>query len=309
MIPISRRNVLFFLTFMSLVGIPVSVVDMLEPYREWEILIPLVVGIELVVYFMFAMFTNPRMTILTIGGISLLMALSRCFCSVCAAFVVYLTDGAGAAMVQANEVAEFWVGQPLSVAMQMIVLMLAAPHFLEASAPYLIGPEVRRKLGGKEPAAPQKSGVLQVTEDPETAPPVQVFSFEELDGFVTKTAGVDGFFVYNNEGLIVWRNLGMRLDADRLVARLVGVEDFVRRAIEDESLNQVHKVMIESREHLMCVMPLDRNFGMVAIFNGQLSPGLTHVRAGMLARAAREFLAWKYPGLPEETPRPAEVLV
>ncbi|MBI5153963.1 hypothetical protein HZA57_01895 [Candidatus Poribacteria bacterium] len=302
MIPVSRLAVLVILSVCSLVGIPMALAWGQSPFDGLSVVIPVIVVIELVLYFFLTLFTNPRMSIATVAVLAVAMILVRWIGSIVAALlmeslmpnqwhVLVATGGNGMTV---------WMGHPPSVFIQILVLILSMPHILDAAAPSLIGSEVRDKLGSAPPATsraavPKLGGIM------DTMPAggfIQVFSYEELSGVLRKTQGLEGYIIYNSEGLIVWRDLPLRLELDALIAKLMVRAYQIGEVVAETGLARVRKVVVESRDHYIFVTQLNQNFGMLLVYNTQVSASECFGKLGVLAKSAREFLQWKYPGLP-----------
>jgi predicted regulator of Ras-like GTPase activity (Roadblock/LC7/MglB family) len=170
----------------------------------------------------------------------------------------------------------------------MLVMMVALPQVLTALGAAGMEPEERAR-----PASRKASGS-------DVAPAggfVQVFSFEELAGFLRKTSGLEGFLILSGEGLVVWRDLPARLQVDEIGARLQNMAADTSEITEGTGLARLRSSMFQTREHLVVVSELNQNFSLILFYNARTSLADCESRLTMLVRTAREFLQWKYPGL------------
>lgn len=289
MIPLSRQVVLVLLALLSLVGIPMAFVGSPTTLDNPAVWVPIFVVGELVLYFLLSLATNPRLTLGATAMLSIMMAVARLAASLVALALLTL--------VFAREVGPLmvWASDPVSVILQVVVLIVTTPHLLDAASPGLVDRETRRKLSGGERELPVAR--MPSTEAMPTGGFIQVFGFEELAATIRKTPGLEGFLIFSSEGLIVWRDLPLRVDADRLTAKLMALSRETAVVVNESGLARVRQVVIESREHLVAVVELTANFGLILVYNGQVNVGECAPRIAILAKTTREFLQWKYPGL------------
>lgn len=290
MIPLSRLAVLMIVAFISLVGVPMAFVGSETTLENTGLWLPIFLISELVVYFVFTLATNPRLSIASTALYSILMAAGRCIASLLGfglAMLVLERQGIGFLAT--------WSGDPVSVVLQVIVLMLVTPHVLEAISPGSVDRETRRKLSGGDRQAP----AARTSQD--TVVPaggfIQVFGYEELAATIRKTPGLEGFVIFSNEGLIVWRDLPIRIDTDVLTARMMSASTEMGHLMTEGGLARMRQMVIETREHMVAVMELNANFGLVLVYSAQTNLGDCGQRIGIISKTAREFLQWKYPGL------------
>jgi predicted regulator of Ras-like GTPase activity (Roadblock/LC7/MglB family) len=296
MIPIPRLLVILLTTFATLAGVGMLFAIAVGSGSSGA-LVPVYLLIELLLYIVLTMFTNSRLSMASISVLAVSMALTRliaCMVGGAVAGAMDLEGRSGGLFLAA------YAGTPASVFLQMLVLAVAMPHILEACAPELVSPELRDRLGSAAPAqvAPTTRPGGSSLDTIPSGGFIQVFSYDELTGVVRKTQGLEGFLVYSSEGLIVWRDLPMRIDADALMARVRSLGHRLADAIETEGLTAARRVMVETKDHLLFVTELNPNFGVILIYNSQVSIAECSQRVGVVAKTVREFLQWKYPGLP-----------
>ncbi|MCB2153547.1 roadblock/LC7 domain-containing protein [bacterium] len=301
MIPVNRLTALVIITFLGLVAIPMAFASTPVLFESAAVMVPVVLVAELLIYFILTLVTNPRMTIPTVAVLAVTMALARAVASVIGAGIaswILGTQGTGAGAEVSYLVA--WAGNPMSVISQALLLVLVTPHILESAIPELVGPELREKLGSTTPIErpTQKGGGTAHVDTMPSGGFIQSFSYDELAGVIKKSHGLEGFLIYNSEGLIVWRDFPLRMDLDRLVAKITSLQRQMGAVVEDAGLTRMRKVMVESKEHLIFITDLNQNFGLVMVYNSQVSPEDCYTRLAVISKSAREFLQWKYPSLP-----------
>jgi len=248
---------------------------------------------ELIVYFILTIFSSPKATISSSALISLvLMGLRFAGC-----FVATLLAGSGGA--GAPGLMDLWVGNPVSAIVQGLVLAMLGTHVLATFLPDAVGPDVVSRVEGG--SRPMREAGPQVQQTAASGGFVQVYSYEELSGVLRKTQGLEGFLVVSSEGLVVWRELPMRIEVEALVARSLSMMDQYGTVMESSGLTRVRRVMVESKEHLLFTTPLNLNFGLLMLFSSRTPMEEILSRIGFMTKTSREFLQWKYPALPLAT--------
>ncbi|MEQ8821232.1 MAG: roadblock/LC7 domain-containing protein [Sumerlaeia bacterium] len=298
MLPLSRSLVLVLLFLLGIVATAMAFAGTVPIFENVGNVVPLVLAAEIVLYFFLTLFTNPRIPLVSTIVLSVGMALFRAIACVLGSAAASAFSEGQLQPIEGWMVA--WIGNPIGVLIQFILLALAAPHFLEMVFPDMIGRETRQKLLGSSsrPVESNRSAQNPMSDSNPSGGFIQVFSYDELTAVIRKSHGLEGFIIYNNEGLIVWRDLPIRLESDRLVAKLMALHDQLADVVEASSLSRVRKVMVESREHLVFITPLNQNFGMIMVYNQSTTPSESFTRLAVIAKTTREFLQWKYPGLP-----------
>ena len=255
-------------------------------------LIPVVILVEAIIYFVAAMVSNPRATIGMAAGSAIVLVVVRAVCASIGGIIFFLLAGKGSA-------ADFlWVwGNPMVAVVQAVILVLAGGYLLAIMIPDLLGQAQAVALLGTSAKKVQDQGRAGLDTNP-TGGFIQVFSFEELAAVVKKSHGIEGFMLVSTEGLVVWRELPLRVDVDSLSAKIFGHSQAIGSLVEDSGLTKVRRLMVESREHFLFATTLDQNFSLILLFNGRVAPEEILSRIAVLAKSCREFLQWKYPSLP-----------
>jgi len=297
MITIPRTWAMLAGLLVSLIAVPMAVFGTLEPAGSSDAMAFFVVLAELAVYFVLTIFSSRSVTIASSAVVSFTFLVLR-FAGSFAAALLFTMLHAG----PTPGVIELWVGNPLSVLIQIVVLVLLGTHVLAAFLPEAIGSDVAAQIaadgrdsGSSRPA--QQSG-QQVSA---SGGFVQVYSYEELSSMLRKTQGLEGFVILSSEGLIVWRDLPVRIELDTVVARTLSLMDQFGGMMESSGLTRVRRVMVESKEHLLFATPLNLNFGLLMLFSSRTPTEEILAKVGFISKTSREFVQWKYPALPLAT--------
>jgi len=287
MTTVDRNVVVTILILIELVAVSAALAAM-TPFESLTMVVPLIIFAEVVVYFIAAMFANPRATIGMAFATAIFFLVTRGICGVLGGIIhASVVDGGSASQLAA------WAS-PVAVIIQVATLVLAGPYMLAAVFPDLLGKETVERLSGG-PVTPV--GGNQLESNP-AGGFVQAFSYEELGAFIRKSHGIEGFVIYSQEGLVVWHDLPLRLDLDRLTAKVLASSVQIGDIMQENGLTKVRRVMVETREHFLFATTLNQNFGLILLFNGRVAPDEVLSRIAIIAKSAREFLQWKYPALP-----------
>lgn len=246
---------------------------------------------EIVIYFLAALFAAGRTT--AVGALTVAVTFFVLRLVGCLAAVPFFPPVAGGGVLLAA-----WAGNPVAVILQMLLLMTLGGHVLAGIAPSLLEDGARESLNsGDKVARPAPRPADTPIKASATGGFVQVFSYEELAAQLRKTQGLEGFILFSAEGLVVWRDLPMRIEVDGLVARTLSLTGQMGHLVESSGLARVRRVMIESKEHFLFTTSLSSNFGLLLVFNSRVPPEDILARVGFVSKTAREFLQWKYPAL------------
>ncbi|MDX2175120.1 MAG: roadblock/LC7 domain-containing protein [Candidatus Sumerlaeia bacterium] len=295
MIVFSRGTALVLGLLVALVATPLAASLINFGLDGIAMLLPIVVILELVLYFGFTLFSSPRATLgnsMTVAILFFLVRLAACM----AAFIP------ASGLVDEASFAGLWAGNPVSVALQVLLLMSLGGHALAHLAPGFLPADVLARLGGGSESRVSRDANPRPQASPHSSSAaggfVQVFSYEELSGTLRKTQGLEGFVIYSNEGLVVWRDLPMRIEVDSVVAKVMSLTDQFNAVMDGSGLTRVRRVMVESKEHFLFTTPLNSNFGLMMLFNSGTSTEEILARIAFVSKTTREFLQWKYPALP-----------
>ncbi|MCC6546733.1 roadblock/LC7 domain-containing protein [Candidatus Sumerlaeota bacterium] len=290
MTAMNRNFLILLLAAISLIAVAMGMAGYSQGLTLGSAII--VIIIELFVYFIVSMLTNPRAAISMAFGSAVVYLVLRWICSFLGGISANVDGAVDPAMALGVSV------HPLTVVIQVAILLCAGPYILAVMIPELVGAGQAATLRGDQlqtaGGAQARAGGLEMTP---TGGFIQVFSFEELASMMKKSHGLEGFVIYSNEGLVVWKELPVQVQLDTLVAKVSAEANYLGQLMQDNGLAKVRRLMLESREHYLFATTLNQNFGILLLFSGRSAPEEIFSRIGVLAKSTREYLQWKYPSL------------
>lgn len=122
-----------------------------------------------------------------------------------------------------------WGGVPISAAIQVGIVLLAQPIFLHTWAPGFLSQQALDEMSPKTPETAAVPVVEPLPTDRPTpsrqtpAPQAQPFlySFPELERYVERVIGLEGFVLLSDEGLVVWERTPWQEDPQDIASHLV----------------------------------------------------------------------------------------
>ena len=292
MTAMNRNYLILLLALVGLIAVAMGMAGLGQQVGAGMGMLVIVVIIEFIVYLVVSMITNPRANFGMALGTAVVYLLLRWICS----FLGGISANANGTM---DPLAALAIAvHPLTVVLQVAILLSAGPYILALTIPELVGTGPAATLRGDQlqaaSAAQAKQGGLEMSP---TGGFIQVFSFEELASMMKKSHGLEGFVIYSNEGLVVWKELPVQVQLDTLVAKISAEANQLGQLMQDNGLSKVRRLMLESREHYLFATTLNQNFGVMLLFSGRSAPEEIFSRIGVLAKSTREYLQWKYPAL------------
>ncbi len=304
MIPTSRRSLVIFLGLLAtaLIALPCGLAP--PPYERMQLAGVLTVAVEFAAFFIAILLTGAEISAPASFMLAVLAVLARCILSALGGGVLALLSGQPGPDAFINA----WIGNPIGVFLQIVLLMLVLPHALSAAAPGLVSHEMERAMEGgagkkesgeaMERVAGQGANGAGAFSIQPTGGAIQVFGFDELQSIFRKSTGMEGFILYTSEGLVLWKDMPIRMNVELLVARLQSQCDGLTGTVEDFGLTRARKVIVDSREHFLLNTRLNNNFSLIMLFSNQVDIAAAWNRLAIMAKTSREFLQWRYPALP-----------
>jgi len=303
MIPLSRRTLIVLLGLIAVAAIGLVFGHLTPAFGDLTLALWLVLLIEVVVYFLGAVVSNPEIHAARALLLAVLLCLTRLVVSAVAGLLIaFLSEETlGDATLRA------WVGNPAGVFLQVFLLMLMAPHVVQMLAPGLLSPQIIAVMeGGTVPRPPPPMGRQDLTRGAEPVGGfIQVFSLQELQSIFRKSVGMEGYIIYTSEGLVLWKDFPIRLDVEALAAQAAASTEATAATMEGFGLSRVRRVVVEAREHNIFQTRLNPNFGLIMLFSSSVRIEDCWSRMSILARTTQEYLHWKYPDLGAFRPSPA----
>lgn len=293
MTAINRNAVILAITLLALVAIGAAFSAGSPGSEGIFSRIPIIIPIEFAIYFIAAMVTNPRATLAMAVGTGIVFVLIRAICAVVGGILIMaMTIG-----VEGAGLLTGWV-DPVSVILQVAILLLAGPYLLAIIFPDLVGKKAADDLLGSGKGSTRENFNPNALETSPSGGFIQAFSYEELAGVLRKGPGLTGSVIYNSEGLVVWSDLPIKTDLDELTARLYQQTLDSGQAVQAGSMGRARRLIVETREYLVVSTILSPQFGLVLVFHGKTPAEEAFPRIGLLCRSTREFLQWKYSAIP-----------
>jgi len=297
MLPLSRLPVLLTLTVVCVIAIPMAFAA--SDLAAWDgSTVPIVLAAEFVVYFILGLLANKRMKLQSLAGVAIVMMVARAAATALGLGLYMLAIAPQPS--QPPSFVAIWAGVPLAAFLQGLVLVLGWPHAIAFIAPSLLGSDAMEKMA---PDAIVTAPREVMSHD--TAPAggfIQAYDFDEVAALVRKSPSVEGMLITSNEGLVVWRDLPLRLDVDEVAAQLEAAQASTGDLFDRYAIGAPRMTLYQTPMHTICHSALDGNFGLILFYRAEASTQEIQARFGVLARTVQEFLHWKYPGLPAGAP-------
>ena len=253
-------------------------------------ILPLMIVIECLIYFFFGALSGSDLSTMQLIQYSISLAFFRFL--MCLGGSVFFTILQGVSQIKAIQL--FWAGNPLLVLLQVFLLMLFAPHLILLLYPGLMGEKERLLLiaEGKKPEG-DRSFSLRL----ETTPMggfIRVYSFKELGHLFTNLMGLEGYILYTREGLILWQDCQLRLDAEKLVVCFQKEWNCHRSNQIAIGFDEPERIITQTAEHTFLHAAFHKDFSGIFIFRPDTPIGDILSRFKYLERTAKEFLESRY---------------
>lgn len=308
MIPVQRKALAAFATVSALV-LAAAPLAGAAPALNPAVATPVVFLLEIAAYFILALMFNPRMQLTTAALVALgavALRLVACVGGIAIHALVVSPDE----FERAHGFLALAFGQPFVVLVQAAFLLLGMANLVSILFPDALSAESLEALGGPGAAAPAAAAAPAMLPGMHLSSPtgsfIQVYSWDELSAIVRKTPGLEGFAVLSNEGLVVWRDLPIRIDLEAMAARLAAGGAACGAVVQEAGLGEARRVALESDQHAVHLASLDGSFTLLLVGRTAASEPEFQSRMGVAVATVREFLRWKYPGLPTRTPSERE---
>jgi hypothetical protein len=253
-----------------------------EPMEDFtSVIIPLFIVIELMLYLLFGLVSGGCSTFYYLLQYCLIMFLFRLLCCFASGFMFSNYNETRSLDI----LLYFWMGSPLLVLIQIFLLMMLGPFIAWFVNPRIISDKALGFVG-------ERRGILdsriKLSSSKEAAPVggfIRVYNYEELGRLFMNMMGIEGYILYTNEGLILYKDCQLRFDADRMVA--VSLEEW------EEYKTSQQKIGFHEPERIIS-QTNDQSFYGIYIFKRGVDVHEVLNRLEPLARSARELLEMKY---------------
>ena len=319
MIVIKSNRLFFLLGVFLLICIPFLTLTVFDPMKPGDVgiasephLVVLIIMVELFLYFFFALISgvieNPGRLILYTIVMSSIRILS---CLVASSFFAAFSPAG-----QYHVFLAFWVGNPILVLVQVLVVMLFGPHLLLSVWPGLMGEKAGLALRDIEPPPKVEPPVTLQTGGEPLGGFVRVYHFPELGRLLSNIIGLEGYILYTWEGLILWHDCQLRFDAENLVVHFQQEWNHQRKSQSHVGFNEPERIITQTIEHNFIHVRFGSSaateserewvesdetpvgfFG-IFIFRREVDMGTTLSRLKYLERSAKELLEMRYSSAP-----------
>jgi hypothetical protein len=237
----------------------------------------------------------------------LLMALRFLGCAMWAPLVAEQGGNLGSALMS------LWVGSPLVMFLQVVVLVTVLPVALSVFAPGFLGPRAlarmtqwdremaklaRSQLGPVSPprrAANKRENLPQERDHSATSAAPFLYSYTDLERYMEKVIGVEGFVILNDEGLPVWSRAPWQIGIEDLGGDLSRWLLAVRPLVTPAA-GSPQGAMVHSGDHWIVAQPLPGN-AMLSLFITSRHTGEQVVEiASRVTQSVASLFAHRYPG-------------
>lgn len=287
-----RKDVLFyFFGLLAIFLLPFFFTPM-PPLPTHTMLFP-VVALEFLLYFLYIRVSARQASLGSTFVCSFILVVGR--------WVICMIDGLLFSLFNPDflmsNIGALWVGNPLSALLQMFIILTFAPHVAVRLAPGFLGETARSILLQSTGGTRLQRPVNEKAELPTATPMgglVRLYSFQEIEDYFHKVIGLEGFVLYNEEGLVVCKDLQINLDAEGLVARYQNFNSGIVWVTQAHGLGQPMRVIVEAQSRYVFNVQVTSQFFLLLIFNDQLSLLDILHKVKILVRSVEAFLVSHY---------------
>ncbi len=253
-------------------------------------LIPGLLIVEILFYIIFGILAGTSLSLQQIFQYSILVALFRLIVCLIGAFLFTILQG----VPYITTLQILWSGNPLLVLLQVLLLMMFGPHLITIVSPGI--------LGEKEHLLLRVEGGTQTGKRPDFQKPgaspvggfIRVDSFSELGRLLSNLIGIEGYILYTREGLILWQDCQLRLDAEKVIASFL--KEWRCHRLNDlaAGFDEPLRIITQTSEHTFIHVIFTRHFSGILIFRPDANMSDILNRLKYLERTAKEFLETRY---------------
>ena len=262
---------------------------------QWEIgipsyLIPIMIIVEIMIYFMFGFLSGTSLSISQLIQYSIIIAFFRFFVCLIDAFVFSIIQGVPHIMA----VQLLWAGNPLLSILQIFLLMMFGPHLVSIIFPGILGEKEHHLLSEEDKGGEGKRPIRYHLETSPAGGFIRVYSFSELGCLLSNLIGMEGYILYTREGLVLWQDCQLRLDAEKLVASFIKEWRCHRVNDLEVGFDEPLRIITQTSEHTFIHAVFTRDFYGILIFRPDAHMSELLSRLKYLERTAKEFLETRY---------------
>jgi len=253
-------------------------------------LIPVMLIIEMLIYFIFGLLAGTSLSLPQMIQYSIYVALFRFIICLLGAFLFSISQE----ISYITTMQILWAGNPLLVLLQVFLLMMFGPHLVSLISPGIFGEKEHNLLREEDRTGEGKRPVLFRPEATPAGGFIRVYSFSELGRLLSNVIGIEGYILYTREGLILWQDCQLRLDAEKLVAAFI--KEWHCHRVNDLAVgfDEPLRIITQTSEHSFIHVIFTRDFSGILIFRPDAHMSEILSRLKCLERTVKEFLETRY---------------
>lgn len=249
---------------------------------------PIAVFIEIVVYFAFVIMSYKGIQLGIVVILSfLLMFIRLALCFVAAVLTSFIKADELVALFM-----QIWVSNPLSMIVQIFLLILFVPYLIENLMPGI------SLLGGGVADVDIASGRVALT----TSSYEEVMSiknFSDLSLYLKRFPDVSGYILYNKEGLALWADLpeDITIDKDKLAAKISDIDNKICSSLKEFEITPANDIFLGTKEYKLFLTKPNELFGMILFSTKDTLFQKFYNKLDMIKKSTDFFLREKYRNL------------
>lgn len=280
MIVVERRRTLNLFGLLA-VGLVPFLFQSFPPMPVATVLAPAIVGVELLIYVLFVTISASHVGVG--GALYVAVMLTALRLGLCLAGAVFLA--AGPAETFPASLRMLYIGNPLAILIQMLLLLMLAPHLLQGLFPRLLSEKDSEVLG-------QETAVESAPASPAlpSGGYVQVYTYEELVDFMRKIVGLEGFFFYSDEGFPLLSHSPFAMDEETAAVAANDLFRHVQQWGTRLRVSNAQRLLIETPDHYVVNQAITPRVRLLALFTRTTPAEAVAARADRIHKTASEFL-------------------
>lgn len=192
-------------------------------------------------------------------------------------------------------VLELWMGNGLSVILQIIMMLFVGVHLLYFFTPRILSEEAIRKICPEDIQIAEKPARFQ-TEGVPLGGFVKVYNLQELGRLISNVIGLEGYILYTSEGLVLWKELQLRFDEDKLVVLFQQEFDRIRTSQKEVGFGNPENIITQTKEHNFLHCRLSEKVLGIFIFKKESDIGAISERLQYITKSACDYFETRYQG-------------
>ncbi len=285
-----QKKLFYFLGGLAIFLIPFLFLNLPSWQQTIEKYLFVVILVEFFIYLFMGLWQSDGRQIIHILVCSVAMCVARIILCIIGSFI-YASMGT---LVFSDIFMKLWIGNPLAQLLQILLMLAFIPYILVFIAPGLFSDEDRKILFPTEVKPPKQ----ELSRESHLIEPmdgfIRVYSFQELQNCFRKTIGLEGFIIYDTNGLIIWEDLAINFDIQKLVVRFMQLDKNMDGFIKDFDFIINERIAIETPGHMLFNIKMKGGFYLIAFFNKKIQLPDIYPRMKVLTKSTEELLKSRY---------------